>query len=284
MTRTKPDLAARQSRAGENPGFWMGELKDKASRYTTAFGGASQLSDLAGRKRKAEKIRSVLQDEAMLKRPGLKILDIGCSSGIILRELVPAGGLGIGIDIDEHLGPNAGNVSFLRADAERLPVASSSIDVVLCNHVYEHTDAPESMLAEIRRVLKEDGLCYFAGPGKYDLIEPHYGLPFLSWFPRGIADRYVRLVGKGDSYAEKPYSHAEIRALLADFAITEYTGRIVRDPERYSADDMLPPRSVKRMIALTVLRLIPGLFPGFVYVLRKPAKLPPSEQSPTVNQ
>ena len=249
----------------------MGELKDKASRYAKAFGGASQLSDIAGRKRKAEKIRAVLREERMLQRPGLSILDIGCSFGIILRELTRDDGLGIGIDVDENLGPNSGNVYFLRADAECLPIAASSVDVVLCNHVYEHTDAPKSMLAEIHRVLKEDGLCYFAGPNKYDLIEPHYSLPFLSWLPRRIADRYVRLAGKGESYAEKPYSHAAIRALLADFAITDYTERIIRDPERYAAADMLPPRSLKRLIALAVLRFLPALFPGFVYVLRKHA-------------
>lgn len=247
----------------------MGELKHKASHYAEAFGGASQLSDVAGRKRKAEKIRAVLREENVLQRRGLRILDIGCSFGIILRELTPDDGLGIGIDVDENLGASSGNISFLRGDAERLPIASSSIDVVLCNHVYEHTDTPESMLAEIRRVLKDDGLCYFAGPNKYDLIEPHYGLPFLSWLPRRIADYYLRLAGKGESYAERPYSRAGIRALLADFAITDYTEKIIRDPRRYAADDMLPPRSIKRLMALAVLKLIPGLFPGFVFLLRK---------------
>lgn len=247
----------------------MSELKRKASHYAQAFGGASELSDVEGRKRKAEKIRAVLREENMLQRPGLRILDIGCSFGIILRELTPEDGFGIGVDFDENLGPNSGNISFLRADAERLPIVSSSVDIVLCNHVYEHTDTPESMLAEIRRVLKDDGLCYFAGPNKYDLIEPHYGLPFLSWLPRRIADRYVRLTGKGKGYPEKPYSRSGIRALLADFEITDHTEKIVRDPERYAADDMLPPGSVKRLIALAVLKLIPGLFPGFVFALRK---------------
>lgn len=249
----------------------MGELKHKASHYAEAFGGASQLSDVAGRKRKAGKIRAVLREEQMLQKPGLSVLDIGCSFGIILRELTPDDGLGIGIDFDKNIGPNSRNVFFLRADGERLPIAPSSIDVVLCNHVYEHTDAPESMLSEIRRVLKDDGLCYFAGPNKYDLIEPHYGLPFLSWLPRRIADRYVRLAGKGDNYAEKPYSRAGIRALLDDFVITDYTERIVRDPERYATADILPPRSAKRLIALAVLKLVPGVFPGFVFVLRKHA-------------
>lgn len=249
----------------------MGELKHKAGHYAKAFGGASQLSDVAGRKRKAEKISAVLREEKILQRPHLRVLDIGCSFGIILREVTPDGGVGIGIDVDENLGSSSGNIFFLRADAERLPIATSTIDVVLCNHVYEHTDAPEVMLAEICRVLKDDGLCYFAGPNKYDLVEPHYGLPFLSWLPRRFADRYLRLAGKGESYAEKPYSHREIRVLLADFAVIDYTEQIVRDPARYAATDMLPPRSAKRLLALAVLKLLPGLFPGFVYVLRKPA-------------
>ena len=247
----------------------MGELKDKASRYADAFDGASPLADEESRAAKAAKIRAVLGEEGAFDKPDLRILDIGCSFGLILRLLTPAGGMGVGVDIDDSLGPNAGNVFFVRTDAERLPFAPGSFDIVICNHVYEHTDDAAQLVAEIRRILSDDGVCYFAGPNKYEPVEPHYGLPFLSWLPRGIADRYMRLTGKGRSYPEKPYSMPALRRLLADFDVHDYTGRIVRDPVRYEATDILPPGSVKRGVALLMHRLAPFFFPGFVYTLRK---------------
>lgn len=247
----------------------MGELKDKASKYADAFDGASPLADNQNRARKAAKIRAVLADEGVFDNPHVRILDIGCSFGHILKLLTPGTGIGVGVDIDRAIGKPSSNVFFVRTDAENLPFSSESFDIVICNHVYEHTDSAESLLEEIRRVLSETGVCYFAGPNKYDLVEPHYRLPFLSWLPRRLADQYMKLARKGESYPEKPYSVPDLGRLLKDFEISSYTEKILRDPVRYEATDILPARSLKRLIALAVLRFAPFFFPGFVYVLRK---------------
>lgn len=247
----------------------MGELKDKASRYADAFGGSTPLADIDNRAPKAAKIRAVLDEEGALRRPGVRILDIGCSYGHILRMLTPEDGLGVGVDMDTNIGRHTRNVWFLRTDAENLPFRDRTFDIVICNHVYEHTDDAAALLAEIHRILDDDGACYFAGPNKYELIEPHYRLPFLSWLPRALADRYMRLAGKGDSYPEKPFSPRRIRRLLRDFRVVSYTEKILRDPARYAATDILPVASVKRRVALLVNRFAPFFFPGFVYILRK---------------
>lgn len=250
----------------------MGELKNKAAHYTESFDGASPLADEANRATKAAKIRSVLEAENAFDRPGPRILDIGCSFGIILEFVTPDDGFGVGVDMDTRLGRESPNLTFARADAENLPFASDSFDVIICNHVYEHTDNASRLMSEIRRVMASDGVCYFAGPNKYEPVEPHYGLPFLSWLPRFAADRYMRLFRKGDSYPEKPFSRRQLRALVADFDVTDYTQAIVDDPARFDATDILPPGSLKLGIARGMLRLAPFFFPGFVYVLRKRAK------------
>jgi SAM-dependent methyltransferase len=250
----------------------MGELKDKARQYATAFDGASPLADKENRARKAAKIRSVLADEGVFEKPNIRILDIGCSFGLILKQLTPNTGLGVGIDIDKNIGSHSDNIYFVRTDAEKLPFTDGSFDVVICNHVYEHTDDATRLLAEIERIMSADGICYFAGPNKYELIEPHYGLPFLSWLPRKLADRYMRLSGKGESYPEKPYSPSQVRRLVRSFEVTSYTEKILRDPVRYNATDILPVKSLKRLIAIFVLNIAPFFFPGFVFILRKPAR------------
>ena len=247
----------------------MGELKEKASHYADAFGGASPLADEVNRGRKAAKIRAVLAAEGVFEKSDIRILDIGCSFGIILKQLTPTTGLGVGVDMDKNIGTHSDNVCFARTDAENLPFVDGSFDVVICNHVYEHTDNAARLLAEIHRVLNDDGICYFAGPNKYELIEPHYGLPFLSWLPRGAADQYMRLFGKGDGYPEKPYSPSGIRQLLCNFEVSSYVEKILRDPVRYKATDILPVVSLKRLVAIIIYKVAPVIFPGFVYILRK---------------
>jgi len=247
----------------------MGELKEKANHYADAFNGASPLASEENRSRKVAKIRAVLAAEGVFKKSDVKILDIGCSFGIILKQITPTTGLGVGIDIDRKIGEHSNNVFFARTDAENLPFFDESFDIIICNHVYEHTDDAARLLAEIRRVLCRDGICYFAGPNKYEVIEPHYGLPFLSWLPRTFADRYIRLFRKGDSYPEKPYSPSGVRQLLRDFEVSNYTEKILRDPVRFNATDILPVVSLKRLAAIIVYKFMPVIFPGFVYILRK---------------
>lgn len=247
----------------------MGELKDKASKYADAFDGASPLADEENRARKAAKIRAVLADVGVFSEPNIRILDIGCSFGHILKLLTPRTGIGVGVDMDRNIGTRSENVFFVRTDAENLPFPPESFDVIICNHVYEHTDSADRLLREIRRVLSDTGVCYFAGPNKYDLIEPHYGLPFLSWLPRSLADRYMRITHKGDSYPEKPYSMPNLRRSLENFEVISYTEKILSDPARYEATDILPVKSLKRLVAIMVHKLAPFFFPGFVYVLRK---------------
>ncbi len=250
----------------------MGTLRDKAKHYTSAFDGAQQLADEAARIRKAEKIRAVLRDEGMLPDTSGRILDIGCSFGLILKHLMLDAGFGVGTDLDAAAMQGRGEkVAYVCADGECLPFLSDTFDIVICNHVYEHTDNPERMISEIERILTPTGVCYFAGPNKYDIVEPHYGLPFLSWLPRALADFYLRLARKGLRYTETPYSYWALLRLLNGFEITDYTAKILADPVRYSAADMLPPGSLKQFVARTLFKLTPFVFPGFVFILRKPA-------------
>jgi SAM-dependent methyltransferase len=248
----------------------MGVLRDKAKRYASAFDGAQRLADETVRIRKADKIRAVLRDEGMLPDRSRKILDIGCSFGLILKHLVSDAGFGVGTDIDEAaMRVRVEKIAYVSADGEYLPFRSNSFDIVICNHVYEHTDNPQRMISEIERILTPKGVCYFAGPNKFDIVEPHYDLPFLSWLPRSLADFYLRLTGKGERYTETPYSYSALMRLLGGFEITDYTAKILADPVRYSAADMLPPGSFKQFLARMVFKLVPFIFPGFVFILRK---------------
>ena len=52
-------------------------------------------------------------------------------------------------------------VGYIRAFGEDMPVASDSMDLVLCCNALDHASDPLAVLREIRRVLKPGGLFFF---------------------------------------------------------------------------------------------------------------------------
>ncbi len=56
------------------------------------------------------------------------------------------------------------NLNCLVADAYRLPFATGSVDVVLCENAMEHFDDPQAAVAEMSRVLKLGGLLLMVFP------------------------------------------------------------------------------------------------------------------------
>lgn len=91
----------------------------------------------------------------------------------------------IGTDIDNKAINKANemnkfnNCSFVVADGMNLPFDNDMFDIIICNHIYEHVPDDKSLIKEINRVLKPNGICYFGGGHKYQIIEPHYRLPFF---------------------------------------------------------------------------------------------------------
>lgn len=122
----------------------------------------------------------LIQETAARLQPGNKmLLDVGgrgkpyakffCDS--VMRHLV--------VDIE----PGA-SVDIV-ADARLLPVAGSSVDVVLCTQVIEHIPEPVPVLQEIFRVLRPGGTLILSVPG----IFPQHGSPGDYWryMPQGLS-------------------------------------------------------------------------------------------------
>jgi ubiquinone/menaquinone biosynthesis C-methylase UbiE len=152
----------------------------------------------------------------------------------------------------------------------QVPFPDNSFDIVICNHVYEHVPDSQLLVNDIYRILKPGGYCYFAAGNKYNIVEAHYQLPFLSWLPKSLAHRYMRLCGRGTTYMENHLSYFELRRLVKGFHLTDYTLKIIRDPARYGAEDMIRPGSVIGKIPGCVLNAIRFLIPTFIFVLEKP--------------
>jgi len=233
--------------------------------------------DKSGRTRKAVTTAIILKKELSLPANQAHVLVVGASSGIVDRYLADHFASVTGIDIDEQAIRFANRefqhpgLTFLIGDAMQMPFADARFDAVVCAQVYEHVPDANQLMHEIYRVLKPEGICYFAAGNRLNVMEPHYRLPFLSVIPRPLAHLYMRLAGKGSYYYEKHLSYWGLRKLVRRFRYTDYSVRTIEQPEQYGIDYMVQSGSLKQRIALMLGRYFIWLLPGYIWILRKHA-------------
>lgn len=235
----------------------------------------SKLYNIPQRKIKAQKIASVLQDFYHSDLKNKTMLDIGASTGIMTNLLSSYFGHSIGIDIDEGAIQHASKtyssprLSFSVQDAMNIKLPANSIDIIICNQVYEHVPDAKRLMKEIYRLLKPHGVCYFGAGNRFVLMEEHYHLPLLSAIPKFLAHPYIKLFRHLDTYYETHYSYWRLKKLCQQFKIHDYTPSIVNHPRRFYATDMLLPGSRTQTIARFLVNYVYWLFPSYVWLLEK---------------
>lgn len=168
---------------------------------------------------KSRKIQQLIERRRPLA--GADLLEIGCGSGWMANawsKEVGSSGSVAAVDRYDQRRVTDG-FTFQQVDGTAQPFEDDSFDIVISNHVIEHVGEladQQEHLAEIRRVMRPDGVLYLAVPNKWRVIEPHFKLPLLSWLPSKLGDRYVRATGKGEWYDVVPPSHRTMKFLLDD--------------------------------------------------------------------
>ena len=235
--------------------------------------------DERGRLLKAQKTAAVILDAMPgfgLEPAHARVLDIGCSTGILTRHYAELFGEVVGVDIDDgavewaESNRSADNIEYRVGDSMELPFAEGEFDIVTCTHIYEHVPDAQRMLDEIYRVLKPGGLCYFAAENRLRFWDGHYNLPLLTPLPKPARDVYVRWSRKGERCYETHLSLWGLRRLVDRFEITDYTVTVVRDPEKFAAGEMIRPGSFKQRAALAALKVAYWAFPTYLWILHKP--------------
>jgi len=94
--------------------------------------------------------------------PGMRVLDIGCAYGYLLKKFDEVGCETYGVDISKHaieMARKETRATLYVHDVDKgLPMFSDEyFDLVTMIHVIEHLDSPYNVLREIRRVLKLRG-------------------------------------------------------------------------------------------------------------------------------
>jgi SAM-dependent methyltransferase len=151
-----------------NREFWDADSAD----YQAAHGDYLTRHPLAwGGFRRPESELDVLGDVR-----GKEMLELGCGGGQWSIALEAIGARPVGLDLSReqlrHARRSSASVPLLVSDAERLPFANDSFDVVFCDHGALNFCDPARALPEVTRVLRPGGLLAFC------VVTP---LLYLTW-------------------------------------------------------------------------------------------------------
>jgi ubiquinone/menaquinone biosynthesis C-methylase UbiE len=180
--------------------------------------------------------------------PDSQVMDLGCGRGGVVELFWRDVRLAVGLDPDkpslaEHHSPG---MPVVRGVGENLPFSNEAFDLVVCLWVLEHVDTPNTVLREVRRVLKPGGHFVFLTP---NLRNP---LLMLNRVGRALPQLQRRLVPRlygrveADTFQVR-YRANTVRALSAQaarsgLAVKEL--RVVSDPTYLALNDVMFKASV----------------------------------------
>lgn len=126
------------------------------------------------------------------------ILDVGCSSGFLLRDLAEDWPKSLIIGSDYIVGPlqrlatRFPTVPLLRFDLVNCPLPSESLNAIVLLNVLEHIEDDGAAVRQVTRILRRGGIAVVevpAGPHLYDAYDT-----YLKHFRRYRLGRLVRML------------------------------------------------------------------------------------------
>jgi len=189
------------------------------------------------------------------------VLDVGCGVGDETARLAGAGDrlvLGVDYDADTAVaaaaewGPGGwrgGKVLFGGMDGARLGVRAGSFDAVCSSHIIEHFTGPEGHVAELARVLADDGTAFVITPNRpADFENPFH----VYLFEKVQLESLLRLF----------FHEVEVKglegddALKADFAARRQSGEKILRVDTFGLRHKIP----RRMYVWSYERALPVVY------------------------
>lgn len=116
---------------------------------------------------------------------GKIVLDVACGEGYGSSHLAEVAHQVIGVDVSQDAIGHAShrykrdNLEFRVGSCTELPISDSSIDLVVSFETIEHHNQHDAMMAEIKRVLRPEGVLVISSPEKYEYsVVPNHNNPF----------------------------------------------------------------------------------------------------------
>src|SRR6266853_2538644 len=116
---------------------------------------------------------------------GKRVLDIACGEGYGSNLLADVAERVFGVDISKEVIDHAnlkykrGNLEFKAGSCSSIPIENASVDLVVSFETIEHDDPHQTMLSEIKRVLRPNGVLIISSPEKHQYsVLPACNNPF----------------------------------------------------------------------------------------------------------
>lgn len=191
------------------------------------------------RVQKAKMIEAVLQDFLKVPVSGFQILDYGAGNGDI-SEYLAGKNEQYAVDIKDQRKLKESKVQFIQIESEKLPFEDHTFDIIISHHVIEHVSDQDLYIEEMRRVVKEDGICYLGTPNRSSpFMEGHKG------------NRKVLKYREMDPFFKR---HG--------FRPFEYSAKTMKEPSRFYCEV-----KIGRHIPTLILNILKPMFPSHCFIL-----------------
>lgn len=155
----------------------------------------------------AEKYVIPFIEEKFPVRPGMRVLEIGCGEGGVLKAFVNKGCEGLGVELDTPRIDDAlkflpddvaaGNIRFVAKDIYLVDIEkdfSGRFDIIVLKDVIEHIHDQPKLIGWMKNFLNPGGIVFFGFPPWYMPFGGHQQmcrsklskLPYIHLLPRGI--------------------------------------------------------------------------------------------------
>jgi ubiquinone/menaquinone biosynthesis C-methylase UbiE len=165
-------------------------------------------------------------------KPGARVADLGCGSGVFSDLLQRTGFDCVGVDISPKLialgKRNYPNVEFIEGDVERLPFPAADFDGVLLSGLVHHFPDPSKCAAEVFRVLRPGG--------RFVAFDPNRMNPFMYLY-RDRSSPFYSSVGVTEN--ERPVLARETAEVFRKAGFTVCTDYLSNLRYRYVASAMV---------------------------------------------
>ncbi len=149
---------------------------------------------------------------------GMRVLEIGCGEGGVLKPFLDRGCIGVGIEFDEirlvrgrqflSKEINEGKLKFVSKDIYLADVYADfggSFDLIILKDVIEHIHDQERLMQVMRSMLKEGGVIFFGFPpwqmpwgGHQQILKNKWlsKIPFYHLLPMSLYKKILKTAGE----------------------------------------------------------------------------------------